>query len=180
MWHEERLLIDGELRSAEGGATYPVENPTTGGQLGEAANATPSRRGGGAVRRPTGVRRERLGQRRRAPGAHCLRQLHQALVDHADQLTELTIAEVGAPRSACATVQLTAPTEFLPYYAELAEGYEWTTPLGVADTLGGPARAVDRAQPHRGGRRHHAVERAPTRSTWPRSPLPWPQAAPSC
>ena len=42
MWHEERLLIDGELRSAEGGATYPVEDPSTGGQLGVAADALTS------------------------------------------------------------------------------------------------------------------------------------------
>lgn len=42
IWHEERLLIDGALRSAEHDATYPVENPATGGQLGVAADATPA------------------------------------------------------------------------------------------------------------------------------------------
>ena len=34
MWHEARLLLDGALRSAAGGATSPVENPATGGPLG--------------------------------------------------------------------------------------------------------------------------------------------------
>lgn len=138
IWHEERLLIDGALRSAEHDATYPVENPATGGQLGVAADATPA-----DVEAALAAARRAFDESGWAGDVElrvrCLRQLHQALVEHADQLTELTIAEVGAPRSACATVQLTAPTEFLPYYADLAEGYEWTTPLGVADTLGGPA-----------------------------------------
>ena len=138
LWHEERLLIDGALRSAEHDATYPVENPATGGQLGVAADATPA-----DVEAALAAARRAFDESGWAGDVElrvrCLRQLHQALVEHADQLTELTIAEVGAPRSACATVQLTAPTEFLPYYADLAEGYEWTTPLGVADTLGGPA-----------------------------------------
>jgi aldehyde dehydrogenase (NAD+) len=138
LWHEERLLIDGALRSAEHDATYPVENPATGGQLGVAADATPA-----DVEAALAAARRAFDESGWAGDVElrvrCLRQLHQALVEHADQLTELTIAEVGAPRSACATVQLTAPTEFLAYYADLAENYEWATPLGVADTLGGPA-----------------------------------------
>ena len=138
IWHEERLLIDGALRIAEHDATYPVENPATGGQLGVAADATPA-----DVEAALAAARRAFDESGWAGDVElrvrCLRQLHQALVEHADQLTELTIAEVGAPRSACATVQLTAPTEFLAYYADLAENYEWATPLGVADTLGGPA-----------------------------------------
>ena len=41
--------------------------------------------------------------------------------------------------------QLDAPLAYLPYYADLAESYEWTTELGQADTIGGPAnRWVER------------------------------------
>ena len=38
----------------------------------------------------------------------CLEQLHQALVDHRDELAELTIAEVGATPAMCAGAQLDA------------------------------------------------------------------------
>ena len=40
MWHEERLLIDGELGPAEGNRTYETDDPATGKVLGTAADAT--------------------------------------------------------------------------------------------------------------------------------------------
>ena len=40
MWHEERLLVGGELVPAEGNRTYPTIDPSTGEQLGEAADAS--------------------------------------------------------------------------------------------------------------------------------------------
>ena len=40
MWHEERLLIDGELGPAEAGRAYETVNPATGEVLGTAADAT--------------------------------------------------------------------------------------------------------------------------------------------
>ncbi|MYJ81787.1 MAG: aldehyde dehydrogenase family protein [Acidimicrobiaceae bacterium] len=39
MWHEERLLIDGELVDAAGGAVFPTINPATEEVLGTAADA---------------------------------------------------------------------------------------------------------------------------------------------
>ncbi|MGK2930234.1 MAG: aldehyde dehydrogenase family protein [Acidimicrobiales bacterium] len=138
VWHEPRLLVDGVLRDASGSATYDNRNPATGEVIGVAADATADdlRAAVGAARRAfdgtdwsTDV----------ATRVRCLRQLHEALVDHADELTAITVAEVGATRSACASVQVQSPLAFVPYYADLAERYEWSTPLGPADTLGGPA-----------------------------------------
>src|SRR2546428_661729 len=40
MWHEERLLVDGELVAAEGGRTFPTINPAPQEVLGTAADAT--------------------------------------------------------------------------------------------------------------------------------------------
>jgi len=40
MWHEERLLVGGELVPAEGNRTYPTIDPSTGKTLGEAADAS--------------------------------------------------------------------------------------------------------------------------------------------
>src|SRR4029078_1141455 len=75
----------------------------------------------------------------------CLRQLHQALLDHQDELADITVAEVGAPRMLMGGPQLGEPLKFLPYYADLAENYEWHQQLGVADTMAGPSnRWVER------------------------------------
>jgi len=46
---------------------------------------------------------------------------------------------VGAPRALIEGPQLTIPQNYLAYYADLAESYEWSTDLGAADTLGGRA-----------------------------------------
>ena len=37
LWHESRLLIDGELCEADGGRTYPVVNPATEEEFARAA-----------------------------------------------------------------------------------------------------------------------------------------------
>ena len=39
-WHEENLLIGGELVAAEGGRTFETLNPATGQVLGVAADAS--------------------------------------------------------------------------------------------------------------------------------------------
>ena len=146
MWHETRLLIDGELRDADDGATYDNVNPATGAVVGVAADGGPAdieaaivaaRRAFDDTDWSTDV----------AFRVACLRQLHTALTDHVDELTEITIAEVGAPRSACSTIQVVEPMKFLEYYAALAEGYEWTTDLGPADTMGGPATRWTEKEP---------------------------------
>ena len=51
MWHEERLLIGGELVPAEGNRTYETFNPATGEPLGPAADASvaDARRAGAAA-----------------------------------------------------------------------------------------------------------------------------------
>jgi aldehyde dehydrogenase (NAD+) len=136
LWHENRLLIDGELRQASGGATYDNVSPSTGQVVGTAADGSPAdieaalaaaRRAFDETRWSTDV----------AFRAQCLRQLHTALENHTKELTEITIAEVGAPRSACAGVQVVIPMEFPAYYADVIERFEWTTHLGERDTLGG-------------------------------------------
>ena len=40
MWHEERLLIDGNLVAAEAGNTFETVDPSTGKVLGTAADAS--------------------------------------------------------------------------------------------------------------------------------------------
>ncbi len=145
MWHEHRLLIDGELREASGGATYDNVNPATGEVFGAAADASPA-----DVEQATSAARRAFDETGWSTDVElrvrCLRQLHAAMEAHQEQLTELTIAEVGAPRTVCASVQLAEPMGFLPYYADLAEGYQWRRDLGARDTLGGPAERWTEAE----------------------------------
>src|SRR3954454_18511080 len=109
MWHEELLLIDGELGQAEGGRTYETVSPSTEEVLGVAADATVAdvERAIAAARRAFDTtewsRDVTLRQR-------CLRQLHQALVDNKDKVGEILVHEVGAPRSIIDGAQLAGPT----------------------------------------------------------------------
>ena len=78
IWHEDRLLIDGELVPAERGATYETISPSTEAVLGTAADASiaDAQRAIEAARRAfdtTGWSRDT------ALRVRCLRQLHQAL-----------------------------------------------------------------------------------------------------
>lgn len=144
IWHEERLYIDGELTGATGGGTYPNVGPATGAEIGRAADGTPA-----DIDRALDAARRAFDD---GDWAHdvdlrvrCLRQLDAALRERVDDLTEITIAEVGAPRGACGTVQVQAPLEIVPFFADLLEAYEWRTDLGDAETMGGPCtRWVER------------------------------------
>jgi aldehyde dehydrogenase (NAD+) len=138
-WREERLLIDGKLVEAEGGATYDNVNPANEDVIGVAADASPA-----DVERAIAAARRAFEETDWSTNlelrVRCLRQLHQALLDHKDELAEITIAEVGAPRMLMDGPQLGAPLSFFPFYADLAERYEWSHDLGVADTFVGPSR----------------------------------------
>ena len=136
MWHEEQLFIGGELRDARNGSTFENINPATEELLGVSAdadeedfdNAIAAARSAFDAGQWSTDLDFRL---------HCLDQLHQALVNHVEELTEITIAEVGATRMACSTIQVVEPMKILPFYMEVARNYDWRTDLGAAETLGG-------------------------------------------
>ena len=93
MWHEEQLFIGGELRAARNGSTFENINPATEELLGVSAdaneedfdNAIAAARSAFDAGQWSTDLDFRL---------HCLDQLHQALVNHVEELTEITIAEV--------------------------------------------------------------------------------------
>lgn len=135
MWHEERLLIDGELVAASGGATYETVDPATEEVLGVAADASvgDTDRAIAAARRAfdtTGWARDRDLRLR------CLRQLHAALVEHADALREILVREVGAPVQSTHGAQLDGPTDVVRWYADLLEDYAFTEDLGEREMFG--------------------------------------------
>jgi aldehyde dehydrogenase (NAD+) len=135
---EERLLIDGELRMASGGATFETLNPATEEVLGVSADGTAEDMDA-AIAAARRAFDETDWSRDLATRLAGLRQLHAALEKHSDDLRELTIAEVGAPRFLTAGPQLDAPIEALKWVTDLAEGYEWQTSLGRAEPMGMPS-----------------------------------------
>jgi len=131
---ESRLLIDGKLVPGSAG-TFPTVNPATEETLGVAADASADDMllAIGAARRAfdeTGWSTDT------ALRVRCIRQLQQAMRDHIDELRELTIAEVGAPRMLTAAAQLEGPVDDLAFTADTAESYAWSTDLGEATPMG--------------------------------------------
>ena len=135
IWHEDRLLIDGELVAAQGGATYENFSPSTEELLGTAADASVEdvRRAIAAARRAFDTtewsRDVALRQR-------CLRQLHQALIDNRQKLADILVNEAGAPVSSTSGPQLDGPTAVVGWHADLLDRYAWTEDLGNAEAFG--------------------------------------------
>ena len=138
LWYETDLFIDGARVAAEGGATYDNVNPATGEVLGVAADASEADldRAIGAARRAFDETGWSTDVELRV---RCLRQLHQALVDHREEIRAMTVAEVGTPVALTYGPQLDVPLEFLTYYADLAEQYAWSEDLGNAEPMGIPS-----------------------------------------
>jgi aldehyde dehydrogenase (NAD+) len=131
---QSQLLIDGKLEAGSGG-TFPTVNPATEEVLGVAADATTEDMGRAieAARRAFDDTDWSTDTELRV---RCIRQLQQALRDNADELRELAIAEVGAPRMLTAMAQFDGPVEDLSFCADTAESYQWTTDLGIAAPMG--------------------------------------------
>jgi acyl-CoA reductase-like NAD-dependent aldehyde dehydrogenase len=130
-----RMLIDGKLVTADADRTYPSVNPATGQVLDHAPDASPAdaqaaiaaaRRAFDSTSWPTDA----------AFRARCLDQLHQALTEHKEELRELTIADVGAPRVITYGAQLDEPIGIVRYYADLLPGYPLTEEIGELEFRG--------------------------------------------
>jgi aldehyde dehydrogenase (NAD+) len=138
---EERLLIGGELRQAEGGRTYPNISPVTEEVIGKAADAS-------AADMDAAIAAARLAfdttswSRDHAFRAKCLRQLHAALLKHAPGLRATQLAENGATEISLQSALYDMALAVLPYAAHLAESYQWEKPLGTEAEWGFPSKRV--------------------------------------
>ena len=132
------LLIDGKL-SAGSADAFPTINPATEEVLGTAAdaNADDMSRAIEAARRTFD---ETDWSRHTELRVRCVRQLRDALREHVEELREITIAEVGAPRMLTASAQLEGPIDDLAFSANTAESYQWNQDLGEASPMGIPSR----------------------------------------
>ena len=131
---QSQLLIDGKLVAGSGG-TFPTINPATGDVLGVAADATVEDMGQAidAARRAFDDSDWSTNTELRV---RCVRQLQDVLTKQLEELRELTIAEVGAPRMLTSAAQLEGPVADLSFCADTAESYAWTTDFGIAQPMG--------------------------------------------
>ena len=121
-WNEPNLLIDGELVSAEGGATLRRRSTR---RPRRSSARPPMRRvadASGRSPRPGGRSTRRPGRPTSSSAPTCLRQLATAMRDNLEDLRALTVAEVGCPggdddgrrrsraRSSCSTTTPTSPS----------------------------------------------------------------------
>lgn len=128
------LLIDGML-VAGGAGRFPTVNPATEEVLGTAANADAADmdRAIEAARRAFDSTDWATDTELRV---RCIRQLRDAMREHVEELRDITMAEVGAPRMLTAAAQLEGPVADLSFSADTAESYPWRTDLGVAAPMG--------------------------------------------
>jgi aldehyde dehydrogenase (NAD+) len=142
---QPQLLIDGKLTAASDTATYPIRNPATGAEIGQAPDATAD-----DVEAAIAAARRAFDETDWSTDVElrvrCLRQLHQALVDNAADMRALTTAEVGAPAFLTSGPQYDVPVESLRWTVDLAESYEWESDLGVAQPMGIPTRRTVRRE----------------------------------
>ncbi|WP_018506040.1 aldehyde dehydrogenase family protein [Parafrankia discariae] len=138
-----KLLIDGQLVDAEGGATYDNINPATESSIGVAADAST-----GDVDAAIAAARKAFDETRwstdTAFRVRCLRQLQDAMAKHAEQYKAMATAEVGLPtKMAGSTYDM--PVEGLGWVADMLEKYEFTQDFGHGNIEGfGAHRWVER------------------------------------
>jgi aldehyde dehydrogenase (NAD+) len=135
---ESRLLIDGKLVAGTAG-TFPTVNPATEEVLGVAADADPDDMGRAIAAARTAYD-ETDWSTNTELRVRCLRQLKDTLREHVEELRDITIGEVGAPRMLTSGAQLEGPIDDLGFCADTAETYEWRTELGHATPQGFPTR----------------------------------------
>src|SRR5580698_1244722 len=132
------LLIDGKLTSGSQG-TFPTINPATEEVLGAAADGGTDDMGR-AIEAARRAFDDTDWSRNADLRVRCVRQLRDAMREHVEELREITIAEVGAPRMLTAAAQLEGPVGDLSFAADTAENYQWSSDLGDASPMGIPTR----------------------------------------
>ncbi len=132
------LFIDGKVSTGSAG-TFPTINPATEEVLGVAADADADdmSRAIDAARRAFD---DTDWSRNTELRVRSIRQLQEAMKQHLEELRDLTIAEVGAPRMLTGIAHLEVPVNDLSFAADTAESYEYNQDLGEASPMGIPTR----------------------------------------
>ncbi|MDG2304297.1 MAG: aldehyde dehydrogenase family protein [Candidatus Binatia bacterium] len=133
---ELRMLIDGKLVEAEGGATFDNLNPATEEVLGQVASGSAS----DMARAVAAARRAFDGTDWGTDGAFrkkCLLQLQAALEGEREELRSELVAEVGCPLLTTFGPQLDAPLrEALTWPAAQIDEFQWARSIGLGNPFG--------------------------------------------
>ena len=134
---ESRLLIDGKLVEAAGGATFDVINPANQGLVGSVADAAASDMQAAI----TAARRafdESDWSTNKDLRKQCLQQLQDAIDGQVEELREQLIQEAGAPRMLTQSAQLDVPlADAIRHPIKLIDEYAWEVDLGEATNIQG-------------------------------------------
>jgi succinate-semialdehyde dehydrogenase/glutarate-semialdehyde dehydrogenase len=130
-----QLFIGGEWRDASGGATLPVEDPSTGETLAEVADATPED-AKAALDAACAVQAEWATHPPRERG-EILRRAFERMTERTDELALLMTLEMGKPLAE-SRAEIAYAAEFFRWFAEEAvriEGRYATAPNGASRLL---------------------------------------------
>ena len=139
-------LVDGKLTGSTDGATYPILDPATGQEIGVAPDSTAADVDA-AIAAARRAFDESAWSTDRELRVRCLRQLHAALLEEAEEFKALTTAEVGMPGFMMMAAGFDVPVEGLRWVTDLLESYEFETDLGEAQPMGIPTRRTVRREP---------------------------------
>ena len=146
VWHEERMLVGGKLVEAADGATFDNVNPATEELIGAAADGSESDMD--AAIAAARVAFDETPWATDVPlRVRCLRQLHEGLLRHADELRETIVAEVGCPVLLTSGPQLDTPTGAVAWIADFLERYPWEEDIGFAEMFGLRSHRTIRREP---------------------------------
>lgn len=133
---ESRLLVGGELTGSSDGGSFAVVDPSSGTEVGVAADGTLA-----DMDRAIASARQAFDGTRWATDAafraRCLRQLQDAMSDERETLRRDLVAEIGCAVRMTYGDQLDRPIEKLGFYSDLAESYEYGTRLDDGDSAAG-------------------------------------------
>jgi succinate-semialdehyde dehydrogenase / glutarate-semialdehyde dehydrogenase len=135
-----QLFIGGEWRDASGGATFGVEDPSTGGTLVEVADATPDD-ASAALDAAVAVQDEWAAHPPRERG-EILRRAWELITQRIDDLSVLMTLEMGKP-VAESKAEITYAAEFFRWFAEEAVRIEGR----FASAPNGKGRLITMKQP---------------------------------
>ena len=133
--HESRMLIDGKLTEASGGATYDNINPATEAVIGPVADANEADmdRAISAARRAFDDTKWSTDKAFRKA---CLLQLKDALDKHKEDLRPQIVAEVGAPIGLTYAIQQDSCIDDMQWDIDLIDRYEFEHELGTHEFFG--------------------------------------------
>jgi aldehyde dehydrogenase (NAD+) len=133
-----KLLINGVLRDAADGRTYPNVNPATEATIGMAPDG-----GRADVDAAIAAARDAFDtltwSRDHEFRAHCLRQFRDGLYAEREHLRSVLVQEAGVPVALTHSIWLDTMLDAVSYWADLATSYPYETQIAARGTLAGVA-----------------------------------------